>query len=218
MNTNLKAIQRKLKRLSAAVEEKKENVQHAKDALVSLQKERTRVEHVLANLPHRLPSNAPPARQPQPVPEPEAAVSSSGVAEAAPVAAPAAARTAAAPTIALFTVAEFESVPQYMRGRITRDQAIRTLDEVNTVVKARYSLVRRPRTKLPPNERRLWVECRREETATTKGKMFFTEDDFQRFNKTAMSKAQRQLLVILRHCGRTNTERGPGKIVRHVLI
>ena len=115
-----------------------------------------------------------------------------------------------APSIAYLTVAEFESVPQYMRGRGTRDQANRMLDELNAVLAARYALLRRPRSGLSGPQRKLWLECKREENAKTKGCYFFTEEDFKRFNKSSLSKAMRQLLVVLRHVGRISALRESG--------
>ena len=49
------------------------------------------------------------------------------------------------------------------------------------------------------------------------GRFFFTEEDFKRFNKSSLSKAMRQLLVVLRHVGRISTLREPGSVVKHVL-
>ena len=43
------------------------------------------------------------------------------------------------------------------------------VDELNAVIGARYALTRRPRTGLTAPQRKLWLECKREETAKTKG-------------------------------------------------
>ena len=104
-----------------------------------------------------------------------------------------------------------------MRGRGTRDQANKLVDELNAMLSARYALLRRPRSGLSAPQRKLWLECKREENAKTKGRHFFTEDDFKRFNKSSLSKAMCQLLVVLRHVGRISALREPGSVVRHLL-
>ena len=53
-------------------------------------------------------------------------------------------------------MAEFDAIPQYMRGRGTRDQAIRMVDELNAMLSARYALLRRPRAGLSGQQRKLW--------------------------------------------------------------
>ncbi|XP_037074374.1 spindle and kinetochore-associated protein 1-like [Pollicipes pollicipes] len=206
MKTNLQEIKKILRELQNTVDGEKQDLQHAKEALASLQRERGRVEHLLAHVPDRLPSSVPPPAPQPPTDRPAG--------ELRPAAA---ARVSAPPSVACLTVSEFAAVPQYMRGRGSRDQANRLLDEVNAVLAARYALLRRPRASLQPKEKKLWLECKREETAETKGKQFFTEDDFKRFNKTSLSKGTRQLLVVLRHVGRIKTVRGAGTLVRHVL-
>ena len=55
------------------------------------------------------------------------------------------------------------------------------VDELNAMLSARYALLRRPRSGLSGQQRKLWFECKRQENAKTNGRHFFTEDDFKRF-------------------------------------
>ena len=54
-------------------------------------------------------------------------------------------------------MAEFDAIPQYKRGRGTWDQASKMVDELNAMLSARYSLLRRPRSGLSAPQRKLWL-------------------------------------------------------------
>ncbi|KAF0297880.1 Spindle and kinetochore-associated protein 1 [Amphibalanus amphitrite] len=217
MMAHVTDIQRGLRDLRAAVDQEKAHLEFAQATLASLRVERARVEHLMANLPSRLPSlqaeqkaAANSAAQTNGVGKPASGSSRPGTAASSNGEKP-------APSIAYLTVDEFNAVPQYMRGRGTRDQSNKLLEELNSVIAARYALMRRPRSELSGAQRKLWMECKREENPKTKGSLFFTEEDFKRFKKSSLSKAMRQLLVVLRHVGRISSLREGGAVVRHVL-
>ena len=44
------------------------------------------------------------------------------------------------------------------------------VDELNSVVAGRYALTKRPRSALNAQQRKLWLECKREENQKTKGR------------------------------------------------
>ena len=68
--------------------------------------------------------------------------------------------------------------------------------ELSSVLSARRALLlRRPHSGLSGPQTRLRLECRWEEGAGTKGRRFFTEDDFKRFNRSSLSGTMRRLLV-----------------------
>lgn len=123
--------------------------------------------------------------------------------------------------IPAITLEEFETVPKYMRGRLTREKVNGGVEFLNRVLLDKYTFLRQNPTKLPPDQRQKyydWKDCEMEETL---GKFFVTETDVKAAlgakGGTGMSSATfkldstgRAILAIMRHCGRIKEVRGNG--------
>ncbi|XP_053787794.1 spindle and kinetochore-associated protein 1 [Vidua chalybeata] len=113
---------------------------------------------------------------------------------------------------ALITTEEFESVPLYMKGRITYDQINAVVQEINKAVVGKYRILYQPLKSLNSQLRSLYHRFIEEETKDTKGVFFIVEDDIKEFTQLKLDKRFQSILSILRHCQRVREIRGSGLI------
>ncbi|XP_013884576.1 SKA complex subunit 1 [Austrofundulus limnaeus] len=114
------------------------------------------------------------------------------------------------------TVPEFESIPQYMRGRVTYDQLNVVVDSFNTALTAKYKILSQSLKTLNNHSRKLQERFKNQETKDTKGWYFIVEDDIREFTQTKVDKRFQGMLNMLRHCQRLRELRGGG-LVRYAL-
>ncbi|XP_077374107.1 SKA complex subunit 1 [Festucalex cinctus] len=112
--------------------------------------------------------------------------------------------------IPFITLAEFECIPQYMKGRVTYEQINTAVQNINTAVVAKYKIVHQPVKTLNNHARRLFQRFRDQETKDTKGQYFVVEDDFREFTQMKVGKQLQGILNMLRHCHRLRELRGGG--------
>ncbi|XP_061119627.1 spindle and kinetochore-associated protein 1 [Conger conger] len=115
------------------------------------------------------------------------------------------------------TTEEFESIPQYMKGRMTYSQLNAAVQSINTAVKEKYSIVQQPAKTLTNVTRRLHQRFKDEETKDTKGHFFVVEADIQEFTQLKLDKRFKGMLSMLRHCHRLRELRGAG-LTRYILL
>ncbi|NXH56683.1 SKA1 protein, partial [Rhabdornis inornatus] len=75
--------------------------------------------------------------------------------------------------VALITTEEFESVPAYMKGRITYDQINAVVQQINKAVVGKYKILYQPLKSMSAPVRNLYHRFMEEETKDTKGIFFF---------------------------------------------
>ncbi|XP_025974669.2 spindle and kinetochore-associated protein 1-like isoform X1 [Dromaius novaehollandiae] len=117
---------------------------------------------------------------------------------------------------ALITAEEFESVPAYLRGRLTCDQINAVVQEVNKAVVSKYRILHRPLKSMNAAVRNLYHRFLEEETKDTKGEFFIVETDIKEFTQLKVDKRFHNILDILRHCQRVRAVRG-SRLVRYVI-
>ncbi|NXG97223.1 SKA1 protein, partial [Loxia leucoptera] len=117
---------------------------------------------------------------------------------------------------ALITTEEFESVPAYMKGRITYDQINAVVQELNKAVVGKYKILYQPLKSMSAPVRNLYHRFIEEETKDTKGAFFIVEDDIKAFTQLKLDKRFHSILSILRHCQRVREIRGSG-LIRYVI-
>ncbi|XP_077424789.1 SKA complex subunit 1 [Vanacampus margaritifer] len=118
--------------------------------------------------------------------------------------------------IPFITLAEFECIPQYMKGRVTYEQINTAVQNINTAVVAKYKIVHQPVKTLNNHARKLHQRFKEQETKDTKGQYFVVEDDFREFTQMKLGKQLQGILNMLRHCQRLRELRGGG-YTRYVL-
>ncbi|XP_008631932.2 spindle and kinetochore-associated protein 1 isoform X1 [Corvus cornix cornix] len=117
---------------------------------------------------------------------------------------------------ALITMEEFESVPAYMKGRLTYDQINAVVQEMNKAVVAKYKILYQPLKSMSVPVRNLYDRFMEEETKDTRGLFFIVEADIKEFTQLKLDKRFHSILNILRHCQRVREVRG-SRLVRYVI-
>ncbi|XP_029435950.1 spindle and kinetochore-associated protein 1 isoform X2 [Rhinatrema bivittatum] len=118
--------------------------------------------------------------------------------------------------MALLTVQEFESVPAYMKNRLTYDQINSAIQEINKAVKCKYKVMQQPLKSMNTNTRKLSFRFQEEETKETKGHFFIVDEDIKEFTQLKVDKRFHGILNIVRHCQRIREVRTKG-LVRYML-
>nr|XP_033790422.1 spindle and kinetochore-associated protein 1 isoform X2 [Geotrypetes seraphini]XP_033790433.1 spindle and kinetochore-associated protein 1 isoform X2 [Geotrypetes seraphini] len=118
--------------------------------------------------------------------------------------------------IALITIQEFESVPMYMKNRLTYDQINSILQDLNKAVVCKYKIIQQPLKSMNNNVRKLYYRFQEDETKDTKGNFFVVDEDIKEFTQQKIDKRFHGILNILRHCQRIREVRGKG-LVRYML-
>ncbi|KAK5867948.1 hypothetical protein PBY51_012400 [Eleginops maclovinus] len=116
----------------------------------------------------------------------------------------------------VITMPEFESIPQYMRGRVSYDQLNAALQSINTAVTAKYKIFHQLKT-FNNNTRKLYQRFKEQQTKETKGHYFVVEEDIREFAQIKVDKRFQGILNMLRHCHRIRELRGGGHI-RYMLL
>jgi hypothetical protein len=116
--------------------------------------------------------------------------------------------------LAYVKVSEFEAVPKYMRGRLTREHINDGVDIINLAFKAKYSLLALPRGKLSRAQMDLHIQYKELECDETAGKCFVVDADLKPHGGARIDKA---VMTILRHVGRLTEHRSKG-CLRHVAL
>ncbi|KAA8590715.1 hypothetical protein FQN60_014649 [Etheostoma spectabile] len=117
----------------------------------------------------------------------------------------------------LITMPEFQSIPQYMKGRASYDQLNAAVQSINTATAAKYKILRQPLKTLNNHTRKLHQRFKDQETKETKGHYFVVEDDIREFTQMKVDKRFQGILNMLRHCQRLRELRGGG-VVRYMLL
>ncbi|XP_012256920.1 spindle and kinetochore-associated protein 1-like [Athalia rosae] len=110
------------------------------------------------------------------------------------------------PELSLITQEEFNQLPKYMIGRQTLETLNNFLVTINSILKAKYSLLALGKNGAKKKgEFDLYMSFRSQESTDAKGKgkvYFFTAEDYHRQTKTKLDKTKLNLLTVLRHCKR----------------
>ncbi|XP_071011488.1 SKA complex subunit 1-like [Oncorhynchus clarkii lewisi] len=115
------------------------------------------------------------------------------------------------------TSPEFDTIPQYMKGRLTYEQLNTAVESINTAVTGKYKILNQPAKTLNNATRKLHQRFKEEENKDTKGLFFIVEADIKEFTKMKVDKRFQSILSMLRHCQRLREQRGGG-ITRYVLL
>lgn len=220
MNTILKkiglelaAVNELLNRFEAEVEQQENALNFLKDLRTSLDGDMKAVLHLNQNIPPHLPRKAI-ATAPEMNGEPEECNKDASTHHDSRKPTKCSADTK---EIAYITVQEFESVPPYMKGRLTYDQVNAAVRDINRAIICKYKILHLPVKSLNNVNRNLYHRFMEEETKETKGLFFVVDADIKEFCQKAVDKRFQGILSILRHCQRLREVRG-GKVVRYVLL
>ncbi|CAB3988345.1 Spindle and kinetochore-associated 1 [Paramuricea clavata] len=187
------------------------NAEALKDVFDGFQQ---RNEHIAANLPQHLPGrqSSGPARTVLKERDQAVSAESEKKAKVKP-----AAKTANYHKIDYLTTEQFDSVPKYLKGRLTYAQVNSAVDQIHQVLAAKYKILSTKRLGMGEHIMKKYREFKEQEMAETKGCYFFVDKDLKEFSSFKLDKVGQSILNILRHCGKLKEVRG-GKIVRFVVV
>lgn len=115
------------------------------------------------------------------------------------------------------TLDEFDSIPKYLKGRVTYDKINGFVDVFNKVLSNKYAIFKKKKSTLKKKDVNLWNEFNKQELKETKGLYFCVGNDFLNLASHALDKASLNMLTILRHLGRIREIRSGG-ILRYVAV
>ncbi len=122
------------------------------------------------------------------------------------------------PKVPFLTVAEFDNVPKYMRGRLTYDAVNAAIEEYNGAVEDKYAFLRRGFQAMGSiKDKKRFKELRAQETRECKGAHFVVADDLRECGSLKSEAARRAVFTILRHCGRVREIRKPGMPLKYAV-
>ena len=114
-------------------------------------------------------------------------------------------------------VEEFDSVPPYLRGRITRDHINSCIDAIHETLTQKYKILAMPRAGMGESTMKKYKAFKEVETADTKNLHFFIEEDLKLFTQFKLDPAGRGAIAILRHLNRLKEHRSGG-VVRFIQV
>ncbi|TDH09113.1 hypothetical protein EPR50_G00083280 [Perca flavescens] len=213
LGQELFVLEELLEEFEKCVGQQREQLKHLKQLEKSLQKDLEDVQHIKDNVPAHMPRKKEPANGSQPVknqreggdlqpaqPENVKKTNKSSVRE-----------------LEVITMPEFQSIPQYMKGRASYEQLNAAVQSINTAAAAKYKILRQPLKSLNNHTRKLHQRFKDQETKDTKGHHFVVEDDIREFTQMKVDKRFQGILNMLRHCQRLRELRGGG-VIRYMLL
>ncbi|XP_072050449.1 SKA complex subunit 1-like [Amphiura filiformis] len=121
------------------------------------------------------------------------------------------------PQMEILTIDEFNSVPKYMKGRLSYNIINSMVDGINLTLTTKYDLMHKVPSKLTEAKRKKYHKFKEQENKNTKGVFFFIDDDFKNYSKLKYDNTARSIITILRHVGRLREIRGGG-VTRFAVI
>ncbi|XP_003976041.1 SKA complex subunit 1 [Takifugu rubripes] len=207
------ALGRLLEELETCVGQQKEQLHQLKDLEATFQKYLEDLQHMNDHIPAHMPGSQPPASDG----EPTAHRNDARELQPSEVDQGKKPDRSFVREMEFVTVPEFESIPQYMKGRVTYDQLNAAVQHMNTAVKAKYRILHQPLKGLNNHSRKLHARFKEQETKATKGQYFVVEDDVRELAQVKVDKRFQGILNMLRHCQRLRELRGGG-LTRYVLL
>ncbi|XP_042352541.1 spindle and kinetochore-associated protein 1 [Plectropomus leopardus] len=211
LGQELFALERLLEEFEKCADRQKEQLKHLKELEESFQKDLEDVQHMKDNIPAHM------ARKKGPANEPAMNQSEAADVKLAQQENVKKTKKSFIREMESITLPEFDSIPQYMRGRVSYHQLNAAVQSINTAVIAKYKILHQAVKTLNNHARKLHQRFKEQETADTKGQFFVVEDDIREFTQIKVDKRFQGMLSMLRHCQRLRELRGGG-ITRYVLL
>uniref|UniRef100_A0A3P8PYA1 SKA complex subunit 1 n=1 Tax=Astatotilapia calliptera TaxID=8154 RepID=A0A3P8PYA1_ASTCA len=202
LGQELFALERLLEEFEKGVDQQKEHLKHLKKHLQD-------VQHIKNNIPPHMPRKKGLLKGSEP------AINQKEAVEVQP--AEKKSSKSFVRKMEFVTMPEFESIPQYMKGRVTYEQLNAAVESINTAVAAKYKIVHQSLKTLNNHSRKLHQRFKDQETKDTKGQYFVVEDDIREFTQMKVDKRFQGILNMLRHCQRLRELRGGG-LTRYMLL
>ncbi|CAI6348891.1 unnamed protein product [Macrosiphum euphorbiae] len=105
---------------------------------------------------------------------------------------------------------EMDSVPKYMKGRLTSLNVNVVIDGINIALENKYEILQKPRNLLKKKDQDIYNTWKIQQNDVGQGQYFVTADDISRFGETKVDKTTLNIIPILRHLKRLKESRTGG--------
>ncbi|XP_065181014.1 spindle and kinetochore-associated protein 1-like [Sycon ciliatum] len=120
------------------------------------------------------------------------------------------------PALTYITLAEFNDVPKYIRGRLAYDSVNMAVECLNQAYSFKYQLIAVPKSQLTDAEIKKRKAYRAQEMKDVEGKHFITDHDIRTTTSFKVDTQGRAIIALLRHCKRLKEVHGGG-FTRYVI-
>ncbi|KAM6925784.1 SKA complex subunit 1 [Lycodopsis pacificus] len=205
------ALEKLLEEFERCVGRQKEQIKQLKELEETFQKDLEDVQHLKENIPVHMPRKRGPANGGEPV-------LTQKEADVQPAQSENVKKTnkSVVREIEVITMPEYESIPSYMKGRVSYHQLNAAVLSINAAVTAKYKIFRQSAKTLNSQTRKLHQRFKDQEMKGTKGQYFVVDDDIREFTQMKADKRFQGILNMLRHCQRLRELRGGG-VTRYML-
>ena len=120
--------------------------------------------------------------------------------------------------ISFLTLDEFNKIPKYMKGRLSYELLTQAVKEFNDCVNMKYDFLAKDVNELTLNEKKKRAQLKSQMKPELKKSNFVTADDLKEYTMFKTDSSRKSVFTVLRHFQRIKENRGPGSIVRHVVV
>nr|ACO11225.1 Spindle and kinetochore-associated protein 1 [Caligus rogercresseyi] len=123
------------------------------------------------------------------------------------------------PCLTPIKLPEFDSIPTYMKGRLSYQGLNSACQEFNAVLTTKYTFLLQgfnPNANLKTKNK--YHDYKKLETKDTKGVFFLVLEDFRTCPSFKTDSSRKIIFTILRHFKKMREIRGPGPIVRYAVV
>ena len=121
-------------------------------------------------------------------------------------------------SISHLTLEEFEKVPKYMKGRLTYDSLSQAVEEFNLSLRGKYEFLGKSLNELSLKEKKKRNILKSQDKPELRGKYFLTTEELKDFTMYKTENSKKAVITILRHFQRIRENRGPGSLIRYVVV
>lgn len=120
--------------------------------------------------------------------------------------------------ISFLTLDEFNKIPKYMKGRLSYELLTQAVKEFNDCVNMKYNFLAKDVNELTLIEKKKRAQLKSQMKPELKKSNFVTADDLKEYTLFKTDSSRKSVFTVLRHFQRIKENRGPGSIVRHVVV
>jgi len=106
------------------------------------------------------------------------------------------------PQIEIVGKDEFDSVPKYVRGRLSQNRLNDSINEFNQHLMAKYRILQMAPSKMPKGQYDLFEKYQKEETKETKRLFWLGQDDFRNSRNFTFDQTGKAAFNVMRHLKR----------------
>ena len=113
---------------------------------------------------------------------------------------------------------DFEKVPKYMKGRLTYDSLSQAVEEFNLSLRGKYEFLGKSLNELSLKEKKKRNILKSQDKPELRGKYFLTTEELKDFTMYKTENSKKAVITVLRHFQRIRENRGPGSLIRYVVV